>query len=307
MATLGVPRWSYAKGVHEVGNGVYAYLQPDGSWGWSNAGLVVDGDRSLLVDTLFDLALTREMLAALRDAAPRATARFDTLVNTHANGDHCHGNELVEGAEIIASAAAAEEMAAEGPEVLAAFKKAAPQMGAAGEFFLEAFGPFEFEGIAKTLPTRTFTGELSLAVGDRRVDLVEVGPCHTRGDVLVHGGQEWAVPWKVGIAHPFAPDAVALVLQADDLAVASSSSTARPSCGPARSRTGSRPATACSRWTSRRSCPATGRSRTRAACAPCATPSSTCATRRRRASTRGWASSARRSAGGSCPRGSSTT
>ncbi|MCA9511203.1 MAG: MBL fold metallo-hydrolase [Myxococcota bacterium] len=186
MATLGVPRWSYAKGVHEVGNGVYAYLQPDGSWGWSNAGLVVDGDRSLLVDTLFDLALTREMLAALRDAAPRATARFDTLVNTHANGDHCHGNELVEGAEIIASAATAEEMAAEGPEVLAAFKKAAPQMGAAGEFFLEAFGPFEFEGIAKTLPTRTFTGELSLAVGDRRVDLVEVGPCHTRGDVLVH-------------------------------------------------------------------------------------------------------------------------
>ena len=70
-------------------------------------GLVVDGDQSLLVDTLFDLPLTREMLAAMRDAAP-AAREIDTLVNTHANGDHCYGNELVEGAEIIASTACAD-------------------------------------------------------------------------------------------------------------------------------------------------------------------------------------------------------
>ncbi len=31
--------WQYTKGLHDIGNGVYAYLQPDGSWGWSNAGL----------------------------------------------------------------------------------------------------------------------------------------------------------------------------------------------------------------------------------------------------------------------------
>jgi thiamine biosynthesis lipoprotein len=47
------------------------------------------------------------------------------------------------------------------------------------------------------------------------------------GDVLVRGGQEWGVPWKVGIAHPFAPDAVALVLQGHDLAVATSGTTER--------------------------------------------------------------------------------
>ena len=96
---------SYVKGLQEVGEGLYAYLQPGGSWGWSNAGLVVDGEATLLVDTLFDLALTREMLRAMRDAAP-AAARIDTLVNTHANGDHCYGNQLVSGAEIIASSAA---------------------------------------------------------------------------------------------------------------------------------------------------------------------------------------------------------
>ena len=186
MESLASPRWAYAKGMHDLAAGCWAYLQPDGSWGWSNAGLVVDGDQSLLVDTLFDLRLTAEMLAAMRDAEPRAAAAFDTLVNTHANGDHCYGNELVEGAEIIASLAAAGEMAAEGPEILANFKKAAPDMGPAGEFFLECFGAFEFEGITKTLPTRTFEKQLDLRVGDKRVELLEVGPCHTRGDVLVH-------------------------------------------------------------------------------------------------------------------------
>jgi cyclase len=45
----------YARGLHHLGDGCYAYLQPDGGWGWSNAGLVVGDGASLLVDTLFDL------------------------------------------------------------------------------------------------------------------------------------------------------------------------------------------------------------------------------------------------------------
>ena len=48
-------KWQYTKGLHDLGNGCFAYLQPDGSWGWSNAGLIADRDQTLLVDTLFDL------------------------------------------------------------------------------------------------------------------------------------------------------------------------------------------------------------------------------------------------------------
>ena len=44
------PPTPYTRGLHELGDGVYAYLQPDGGWGWSNAGLVVDGEASLLVE-----------------------------------------------------------------------------------------------------------------------------------------------------------------------------------------------------------------------------------------------------------------
>jgi cyclase len=176
----------YVKGLHDLGNGCWAYLQPSGSWGWSNAGLVVDGDATLLVDTLFDLPLTAEMLAAMRRAVP-AAASIDVLVNTHANGDHCYGNELVEGAVIIASEACAEEMGAVPPALLAELVANADALGPlVAAFVRRAFGAFQFEGITLTAPKETFRGETQRRVGGKEVRLLEVGPAHTRGDVLVH-------------------------------------------------------------------------------------------------------------------------
>ena len=48
--------YAYRRGLADLGRGSYAWMQPNGSWGWSNAGLITDGDQSLLVDTLFDLS-----------------------------------------------------------------------------------------------------------------------------------------------------------------------------------------------------------------------------------------------------------
>src|SRR5229473_5386077 len=128
----------YTKGLRDLGNGCYAWLQPDGSWGWSNAGLIADSGESLLVDTLFDLKLTREMLDAMRRAEPRATAQIGALVNTHSNGDHTFGNQLVGGAEIIASKACAEEMIHDGgAQRLAAMKRAVTPDSPAGRFLTE--------------------------------------------------------------------------------------------------------------------------------------------------------------------------
>jgi cyclase len=84
-------------------------LQPDGSWGWSNAGLITDGEASLLIGTLFDLQLTQEMLDTMHRSV-HAASHIDMVVNTHANGDHCYGNQLVADAQIIASQKTAEEM-----------------------------------------------------------------------------------------------------------------------------------------------------------------------------------------------------
>jgi cyclase len=174
---------SYERGLAEVGDGVHAYLQPDGGWGWSNAGLVSDGEESLLVDTLFDLRLTEAMLAEMRRAVP-AAAEIDTLVNTHANGDHCYGNQLVRDARIVASERTAEEMRELPAVAMASLVAQAPQMGELGEFFLRCFGAFDFDGIETVLPDETFSGELELRVGTRAVQLVEAGPAHTRGDTM---------------------------------------------------------------------------------------------------------------------------
>jgi cyclase len=173
----------YERGLHEVADGVFAWLQPDGGWGWSNAGLLVGEGGSMLVDTLFDLHLTRAMLDAM---APITTsAPVETLVNTHANGDHCYGNQLVTGAEVIASAASAAEMEALPPSALALMTEL--DLGEAGNRYVQAaFGPFDFDGIEAPSPDRTFSGELGLDVAGRPVELIELGPAHTAGDVIVH-------------------------------------------------------------------------------------------------------------------------
>ncbi len=181
---------AYTKGLHDIGRGHYAYLVPDGSWGWSNAGLIEDSGQTLLVDTLFDLKMTDEMLRAMRAAVP-ASAELGALVNTHANGDHTFGNQLLEGARIIASQACAEDMKLRPPEELARWGREWRSMGIAGEFWQEVIGSrFDFEGIRLVLPTETFSGEMSLRVGDKQVRLIEVGPAHTRGDVLVYVPQD---------------------------------------------------------------------------------------------------------------------
>jgi cyclase len=175
--------------LQEVGNGLYAYVQPGGGWGWSNAGLVSDGESSVLIDTLFDLRLTDEMLRTMRAAVP-AAARIDTLINTHANGDHCYGNQLLGDARIVASERAAAEMSELPPAAMASLVEQAPNMGELGQFFLECFGSFDFSGIELVLPQHTFSDRMTLAAGARELQLIEVGPAHTRGDVLVHAAKD---------------------------------------------------------------------------------------------------------------------
>jgi cyclase len=175
----------YTKGLHEVADGIWAYLQPDGGWGWSNAGLIAGDDSSLLVDTLFDLRLTAEMLEVMRKTTA-AGAHIGTVVNTHANGDHCYGNALLGQTEIIATARCAAEMAEVPPETMAALLRSADALGAAGRFAQKVFAAFSFDDIPLALPTRTFEGRLDLQLGDRTVSLLEVGPAHTGGDAVVH-------------------------------------------------------------------------------------------------------------------------
>lgn len=201
MATLFGDRERYAAGLTQVAPGVHAWLQPNGAWGESNAGLVVGTGESLLVDTLWDLPLTRRMLEAMGPLVEDAPIR--TLVNTHGDGDHWFGNELVGAQEIVAAdAAAAHEMRAVTPGSMVALRRLGSALnfagrspipyptrgavGSSGRFLRGMVAPYEHRGISLTRPTRTFSGRLELDVGGRKVELIEVGPAHTHGDLIVH-------------------------------------------------------------------------------------------------------------------------
>ena len=74
-------QWIFTKGLHELGENIYAYIQPDGSWCLNNAGLIVDGQQSMLVDTLTDLAHTREMLDAICNKIDTVTLIIGLVTN----------------------------------------------------------------------------------------------------------------------------------------------------------------------------------------------------------------------------------
>lgn len=186
--------WAFERGLQQVGPGAYAYVQPDGGWGWSNAGLIADGDQSLLVDTLFQLSLTNEMLVTMADAVP-AARNIGTLVNTHSDADHIFGNQLVTGAHIIASKAAASEFLKVTPEDYRNLFDNWRELGAGGRYIHDRLGNegFRFDQISLVEPHETFTTEKRLKVGDKNVVLTAMGPAHTGGDVIVHAVEDRVV------------------------------------------------------------------------------------------------------------------
>jgi cyclase len=179
-----VSNWPFRQGVHDIGNGVFGYVQPDGTWGWSNAGLVTSRGETLLVDTLMSVPLTRAMLDDFGKV--EGGDHIDKVVNTHANPDHFFGNGLVADAEIIATAKTREEMSEFNPRALAGLSANWQNMGEAGEFLFETMGrTFDFSGVDElTLPNRTFDDSLVLSVGDKVVELHDLGPAHTLSDTI---------------------------------------------------------------------------------------------------------------------------
>lgn len=182
----------FAEGLYDLGNQLYAWMVPNGSTGESNAGLIIGDGESLLVDTLWDLKYTRAMLDAMHPLTEDNPLKL--VVNTHADGDHWWGNQLVSQTEIITSKASYDEMLHLKPRSLILLGQVGQLLslvrilgaGKVGHWFQNMAAPYDFQEIILTLPSRTFAGELILTVGGREVQLIEVGPAHTRGDLMVY-------------------------------------------------------------------------------------------------------------------------
>jgi cyclase len=151
--------------VEEVARGVFAYIQPDGSWFLNNTAFLAGKDGVVSIDTTSTERRTREYLEAI-GRVTRAPVR--TLVNTHHHGDHTHGNSLLPLATIIGHPLCREAMLATGFP---------PPAG--------IWANVEWGDLSVAPPFVTFDARLTVWVDETRMDLHALdGPAHTTNDIV---------------------------------------------------------------------------------------------------------------------------
>jgi cyclase len=151
----------------EVSDGVYAYIQPDGSWYINNTGFITGGGGVISIDTCSTARRTRAYL----DAVARVTGRpVRTLVNTHHHGDHTYGNCLLPQATIVGHERCRDEVLASGPPAN-----------------LGIWTDVEWGDLEPAPPFLTYDSGVTLWAGDLRCEVRYVGtPAHTTNDSIVH-------------------------------------------------------------------------------------------------------------------------
>lgn len=177
------PLTPYRRGIVDLGEGCWAWLEPPGHWGLANSGVLVGRDETLVVDTQNDVPMALALKEAV-DGVARGAA-VSTVVNTHGDGDHWNGNMMFEDARIVASDATVDAMRATwlDPAQLA---EQARRDDVIGRFLTWRTKTYDYRDWRPVYPTDTFTGDRVLDVAGREVRLIEVGPAHSPGDTIVH-------------------------------------------------------------------------------------------------------------------------
>lgn len=154
--------------AEEVADGVFAYVQPDGSWWINNTAFLVGEQGVVSVDACSTERRTEEYLAAIRavtDGPIRA------LINTHHHGDHTHGNHLFAPAAVIGHERMREAMIAQGLPSPA---------------YAAVWGEVPWGDLRLEPPFVTFRDEIAIHVDAKRCEVVNVGiPAHTVSDSYV--------------------------------------------------------------------------------------------------------------------------
>lgn len=152
-----------------VADGVYGWIQPDGSWWINNAGVVATADQVVLIDTCATERRTRNLLRAVDRATGGTPVRYG--VNTHLHGDHTYGNSLL-------------------PQTAMIVGHEATRAGILADTVIDGCPPFwqpvpDWGQVTRRAPDLTFRTTLTLHAGGRRIELHHPGyAAHTPGDAV---------------------------------------------------------------------------------------------------------------------------
>jgi len=183
--------------MKQVSDNCFAVLNEKNRVCDANSGLI-NRAGGVVIDTQSDLPHARQMIELFSKVWP-AMPRH--VINTHEDADHVWGNQLFEGAEIIAHRSVPQRMKhVADPEELqkllagvrneqtrAAINAVHPGLVAAGEQLSE---DYNFDGIELALPTTLFDRRYQLDLDGTEVHLIYVGPCHQVGDTIIHVPKE---------------------------------------------------------------------------------------------------------------------
>ncbi|WNV85275.1 MBL fold metallo-hydrolase [Umezawaea sp. Da 62-37] len=153
--------------VEDLGGGLYAYIQPDGSWMINNTGFLVGSNGVVAIDTCSTERRTRAFADTVSDLTG---APVRTLLNTHSHPDHTAGNAWFPGATIVAHERTRAELIA---------TKDLPSMDG-------VFDPIDQGDVPPAPPFLTYTQGVTLWVDDLRCEVRHVGtPAHTTNDSVL--------------------------------------------------------------------------------------------------------------------------
>ncbi len=151
----------------EVGDGLYAFTAE----GDPNTGVIIGDESVMVVEAQATPRLARKVIAHIRAVTDKPISH---LVLTHYHAVRVLGASAYGAAEIIMSDAARAMVVERGAEDWAS------EFGRFPRLFQ---GHEEIPGL--TWPTTTFSDQMSVYLGRRRVDILHPGRAHTAGDAVV--------------------------------------------------------------------------------------------------------------------------
>lgn len=152
----------------EVGKGLWAFTAE----GDPNSGVIIGDDSVMIVEAQATPRLASKVIEKVREVTDKPISH---VVLTHYHAVRVLGASAFNAEQIIMSETARSMVVERGQE---------DWDSEFGRFPRLFQGHESIPGL--TWPTQTFKGRMSVYLGNRRVDLMQLGRAHTAGDIVIH-------------------------------------------------------------------------------------------------------------------------
>ncbi|ADX81686.1 MBL fold metallo-hydrolase [Saccharolobus islandicus] len=152
-----------------ISDNVYAFIQPNGDWFLSNAGVIIGKNYAIVVDSLTNEKMTKQFISEIRKVTDKP---IKYLINTHEHEDHLWTNHLFPNAITICHKNCRE--------------KVVEGMKRGSNPYEKLFSTIDFSGYKYTPQEVVIDDEMRIFIDDDEVRIAYVGYAHTISDIYVY-------------------------------------------------------------------------------------------------------------------------